>query len=142
LAGDVLEPRVAAERLQDLVLVWAAQDLADLVRGRRRVLHLIRGRDYGGRVLGDGQLAAVAVIDRPARAGNLDRLNLLILRLGRQAAPGDALDPYGPDQDEAEKDYERCEQQTDAAVDQVHGVLTAPPAVVSATTGAVVSTGT
>ena len=87
---------------------------------------LVRGGEDGRRVLGDRELAPGAVEDRPARARDLDHLDLLALRLGAERAAVDALDPDGAHQHQPEEDDGRREQQADAAVDQVHGAPTAP----------------
>ena len=111
LAGDVREARAAiGDRLQDVLLRRAVEDLAELVRGRVGILDLVRGREHGRRVLGDRQRLAVAVVDRPAGSRDLHRLGLLALGLGAQRAAVDALDPGGADDDQCEEDDECCEK--------------------------------
>ena len=126
LAGDVGEAGVLGDALEHALLV-GVEDLRQLVRGRVRVLDLVRRREHGRRILGDGELLAAAVEDRSARPRDHDHLPLLALCLAGEAAALDPLDPDRADEHEREEDDEPGEQESDPALDQAHGAGTPRP---------------
>ena len=68
LPGEVREAALRVSELEEVVL-GLAEDRGELLRRLRRVLDQVRRREDRRRLLGDGQLVAVAVEDRAAVPG-------------------------------------------------------------------------
>ncbi len=115
------EAGVAAGELLEDPLLRLAQHRREL-RGRRGgILDQVRGRGDRLRRLGDGQLGAVDVGDRPAPGGD-DDVGLLLGRRGALERVGlDDAEPAGTRAGEHDHAEEDREEQADAPFDQPHG---------------------
>ena len=117
--GEVGEARFDGQLFQHLAF-FLFQDRRQQRRRFGRIFHLVGRRVDRRRVFGGGEAGAVAVEDRAAQAGNVDRLGLLVERLRGQLRGLHPLQPEGTADDDEEGEQEAGEEQADASLDQAH----------------------
>ncbi len=120
VAREVGEPGVAARELAQELVLGLVDHAGEPGGEAGRLLDQVRRRGDRHRRLGDGQLGAAAVGDGAAPGGH-DQIRLLLGgRGGLERAGLDDAEPGGLAGADDEQSQEDREEQSDAALDQLH----------------------